>query len=378
MKKALVVLLVLTCLSAVAFAQMAALTALTVGGEVTYGMIYSSSSQFTDGWPNGHIGLTATVDKNNSAVMDFSWWNTAPTFANLPSYSTGKPMYTPDLELAYIKSDIGGALNLGSTVDPVLYAGLGVFDLPGYDMTQFGSERLAALGIDAGNADGEMGAEAGSQYGLVALDTNVMSMVHIVLAAGGDAFQTSGGQALIGTYGTVGPLSFEAGWTPRESKSGYVPVGVQYATTFGDIALTAMANAAFNLNSSSSLQGNKSNYSAGAKVVYQGNYTLDAAIITFQSKVSGDTTEKLTGDLMANLTPTFGVVASPYFNFDPKAKDAFDTFEVFAWTTFGATKVRVGYLYTVNDITDLQAGNDYAPSNNGHKGGIWVTVDYNF
>jgi len=331
--------------------------------------------------------------------VDFSWWNTAPTLLNstkygAASYSTGKTggpngaatstMYTPNLELAYVKSDIGGALGLPSTADPVLYGGLGVFDLPGYQITEFGSERIAAIGIDAGNADGIFGAEAGSQYGLVALDTNVMSMVHIVLASGGDAFQDGGGQALIGTYGAVGPLSFEAAWTPRESKNGFIPLGAQYTTKFGDILLTVMANASFNLNSSSSAAdstnaavGTKSNYAGGAQVVYQGMYRVDAAIITYQ-RTNGDLTEKLTGDVEINLTPTLGIVASPYFNFNPDAKDTFDTLEAFVWTSFGATKVRVGYLYMAGDATDLNAGANYAPSSNGNKGGLWVTVDYNF
>ncbi len=262
--------------------------------------------------------------------------------------------------------------NLGSMVDPVLYAGYGVFDLPGYQITQYGSERIAAAGIDNGTADGQFGAEAGDAYSLIALDTNVMSMVHIVLATSGTVLQSSGGEALIGAYGVVGPISFEAGWTPKNTQSGFVPLGVQYSAAMGDIALTAMFNFVYNANS-----GGKSHWSAGAKAVYQANYTIDAAIIQYTSAAANET-YKLTGDLMVNISPTFGIVASPYFNFDSAAKDAFDTLEVFAWTTFGATKLRVGYLYMAGDVTDLNAGADYAPSANNNKGGLFATVDYNF
>jgi len=386
MKKALVELLVLTCLAAAAFAD----TTLAYKGEVTYGLITNGTqSNTTDGWPNGYINFTLNADANNSAVVGFSWWNTIPTFANSgAAYASGKTggagefgftMYAPNLELAYIKSDIGGAMNMGDTVDPVLYAGWGVFDLPGYQVTQYGSERIAALGIDAGNADGIFGAEAGSQYGLAALDVNVMKMVHIVAAAAGNVYASGGGQALIGAYGAVGPLSFEGGWTMRNTASGFVPLGAQFATSFGDIALTAMANFVYNLNSNP--VGAAYNWSAGAKVVFMANYTVDFAVLSYitgTAAANPNTQQyKLTGDLMANFAPNLGVVVSPYLNFNSGA-DMFDTLELFVWTTFGATKLRVGYLYMAGAANDLNAGADYATGSNGAKGGFWFTVDYNF
>jgi len=381
MKKALVVLLALSFVAAAAFAD----TTLAYKGEITYGIITNGTqSNTTDGWPNGYVNFTLNADANNSAVVGLSWWNTIPTFGSAvygALYPTGKEgadlgMPVADLELAYIKSDIGGALSLGDTVDPVLYAGWGVFDLPGYAVTQYGSERIAAIGIDAGNADGIFGAEAGSGYGLAAVDVNVMQMVHIVAAAAGNVYASGGGQALIGAYGAVGPVSFEAGWAMRNTASGFIPLGAQFATSFGDIGVTAMANLTYNMNSgvTTALL-----WSAGAKVVFMANYTVDAAIISYiPSATATANALKLTGDLMANFTPSLGVVVSPYLNFDSAAKDMFDTLELFVWTTFGATKLRVGYLYMAGDVTDLNAGNDYAPGKNGLKGGFWFSVDYNF
>jgi len=381
MKKALVVLLVLTCLAAAAFAD----TTLKASGEVTYGLITNgTAANTTDGWPNGYVNFTASADANNSAVLGFSWWNN-PQFKN-PVDAGGTPSLVatygglplPNVELAYVKSDIGGALSLGDTVDPVLYAGFGVFDLPGYQITQYGSERIAAMGIDNGTADGEFGAEAGPGYSLAAVDVGVMKMVHIVAAAAGNVGQSGGGQALIGAYGGVGPISAEIGWDMKNSVSGYVPIGVQFASSFGDIALTAMANIQYNANSGAVTSVL---WSAGAKVAYQGNYTVDAAVIEYVTALTAanpNTAQyKLTGDVMANFTPTLGIVISPYLNFNSGA-DLFDTLEAFVWTSFGATKLRIGYLYMAGAANDLNAGPDYATAGNGNKGGVWFTVDYNF
>jgi len=293
--------------------------------------------------------------------------STAPAGAG----ETGQ-LGVPQVSNLYISTNVGGALGLdANTVAPVLYAGFGVFDLPGFGVTQYGPEPIAAIGIDNGTNNGEFGAAAGSGYGLIALDTKVANMVNIVLAASGTAFTAINQQALIGAYGTVGPVSFEAGWTAMRTKSGAIPLGVKFAMPMGDLSLTAMGQYVYALDSSL-----YSNWAAGVKVGYTANYTVDFALLSYQR---GTTTQiKATGDIMAQFAPNLGVVISPYLNFDSAAADMFDTLEAFVWVTFGATKVRVGYLYMANGTGDKDFGPDYGPSANGNLGGVWATVDLSF
>jgi len=377
MKKALVVLLAMTCLAGLAFADMAARPAITYGGEITYGFI-GNQNNTADGWPNGEINFTLPVDANNYVYLGLAGWQT------LPRFSTGAGLYgetgstiNPFTDAAYIqdlygRTDIGGVLGVDKMmVDPVLYGGFGVYDLPGYEVTEYGNERVAAIGIDNGAADGIFGNEAGSGYGLVALDTKIMGLVNVVLAASGTAFTQANQQSLVGLYGGVGPVSFEAGWALWNSDKGYVPVGLQYATTMGDIGLTVMANARLDMNPAA-----HSVVGAGAKVTYQ-IFRVDAAIITYYN-AANSMTAKLTGDLEAAFTPNVGIVISPYFNFNSQAKDAFDTLEAFLKLTFGAANVKIGYLYIAGDVTDLNAGPDYAPNSNINQGGIFLLTDFNF
>jgi len=364
MKKALVVLVVLTCLAGLAFAD----STVGVKGEFTYGFI-SNGSYSADGWGNQQFSITATVDKNIMAGVNI--------VGNLPKILAGgygKNLPSPQTSALYVKTDVGGALGLdANTIDPVLWAGYGVFDLPGYNLTQYGNDNTAAIGIDSGTNNGEFGAAAGSAFGLVGIDAKVMNMVNIVLAASGTAFTATQQQALIGAYGTVGPVSFEAGWTMRGTKSGAIPLGVKFAMPMGDLSLTAMGQYTYAVDSTL-----YSNWAAGVKVGYTPNYTVDASVYSFQRASDNANEIILAGDIMASFAPNLGVVISPNLNFDSGATDLFDTLEAFAWVTFGATKVRVGYLYMANGKGDKNIGADYAPSTNGALGGVWATVDLTF
>lgn len=376
----------MTCLAGLAFADMAARPPIAVSGEITYGFI-GNAANTADGWTNGEVNFTAPIDANNYVYLGIAGWQTLPRISGYAVAPSTTPTYgfengnttaaSNGADAAYLqdmygRTDIGGVLGVDKMmVDPVLYGGFGVYDLPAYDMTEWGSERIAAIGIDNGQADGIFGNEAGSGYGLIALDTKVMGMVNVVLAASGTAFTQSNQQSLVGLYGGVGPVSFEAGWTLYNSDKGYVPVGLMYSTSFGDIGFQATAQARLDLNPAA-----HSNMSAGAKVTYQ-IFRVDAAIITFYN-VSNSLTAKLTGDVEFNFTPMVNLTFSPYFNFDSNAADAFDTLEAFLKLTFGAANVKVGYLYMANGKGDLNAGNDYAPATNSNQGGIFVLTDFNY
>ncbi len=114
------------------------------------------------------------------------------------------------------------------TVDPVVYAGYGVFDLPGFGLTQYGPEPIAAMGVDNGYNDGMFGSEIGAGYGLIAMNTAIMGgLVNVALAASGTEFTTSHQQAMVGAWGTVGPVSYEVGWAQKGTVSGFFPVGLK-------------------------------------------------------------------------------------------------------------------------------------------------------
>ncbi len=153
-------------------------------------------------------------------------------------------MVAPNITNFFLKSDIGGILGLDTkTVDPVFYAGYGVFDLPGYGVTQYGPEPIAAMGVDNGYNDGMFGSEIGAGYPLVAVNTAIMGgLVNVAVAASGTAFTASHQQALVGAWGTVGPISYEVGWAQQGTASGFVPVGLKFSYTVGPVALAAMAS----------------------------------------------------------------------------------------------------------------------------------------
>jgi len=379
MRRNLLLGVMVAVLVAIALPAMAAPT-LTTNGEITYGFT-SNGTTTVDGWPNAYLNLTTTFDPNNSFVISF-YGNNLPKIGGVNvengalESSAGTGLSTPNstIEDIYAKTDIGGDLGLDTkTIDPVLYAGFGVYDLPDYNVTIDGPEGIAALGIDKGNADGIFGAEAGSAYGLISLDTNILNMVHVVVATSGTGFTATNNEGLLGLYGTVlGSLNFEAGWAPHNSASGYIPLGLQYTYKMGDLALTGMAQYVANLNTNG-----VSNWAAGLKAVYMGSYTIDFAVLSYEPAYEPATAAvKALGDIQVNVTPNAGIVLSPLFNFDPNAATAFDSAEMFVWYKFGSVTTRLGYDYETNGAHFL-GFNDYSVSN-GTNGGVWLTVDLSF
>ncbi len=123
-----------------------------------------------------------------------------------------------------------------------------------------------------------------------------------------------------------------------------------------------------------------SNWAAGLKASYQGNYTVDAAVLSYEPSYETTTAAvKLVGDVQAAIVPNvLGVVVSPWMNFDPNAASVFDSLEAFAWCKVGSTTLRAGYLYTTTGLHNLGNPTNYAPSSNNGNGGVWVTADLAF
>ncbi|HET6486118.1 MAG TPA: hypothetical protein VFH83_06845, partial [Spirochaetia bacterium] len=316
--------IVAAVLFVVALPAMAA-TTVGIAGEVTYGAITNGTAA-SDAWVNAYMNITGTLDPNNSIELALQGTN-MPTILGTGA-ETGQ-MVAPNITNLFLKSDLAGDFGLDpKTVDPVLYAGYGVFDLPGYGLTQYGPEPIAAVGVDNGYNDGMFGSEIGAGYGLIAMNTAIMGgLVNVALAASGTELRSSHQQALVGAWGAVGPVSYEVGWAQRGTASGYVPVGLKFSYTVGPVALAAMGNYLQNLNT-----GGISNWSAGAQAVLMSNYTVDFSVMSYQPAYEPTVSAmKGTGDVIVNITSNFGALASVYLNFDPNAASAFDTLEVSAW-----------------------------------------------
>jgi len=356
-------------------------TTLGASGEVTYGIIGNGTTA-ADGWVNAYMNLNATIDANNTVVLGLQDTNMPTVLGKATALTTAgnTGQAVPPLDVNfYLKSDIAGDLGLDAkTIDPVLYGGYGVFDLPDYNVTQYGTEGIAAMGVDNGYADGIFGAEIGAGYGMIALNTTVLNMVNIMAGVAGTAFTapsaTNKPQAMVGAYTTIGPIQAEAGWAMQGTTSGFIPIGLKFNYTMGSVALAAMGQYVVNANTNG-----VSNWAAGAAVTYASNYTIDYAVLSYEPGYEPTVAAlKGTGDIIVNITPTLGVIGSVFMNFDPNAAAAFDTFEASAWAKFGAAKVRLGYFYDSTGLHNLGGPVLNAPGDNALNGGIFLTTDLTF
>ncbi len=203
MKRILLTSLVAGALVALALPVMAAPT-LSTNGEVTYGIIGNGTSA-SDAWVNSYATLTTSFDPNNFFVISL-YNNNLPRIFNTGNPENGSLLnaFNTTVQDLYLKTDVAGSLGFDpKIVDPVIYGGFGVYDLPDYNVTINGAEGIAALGIDKGNADGIFGAEAGSAYGLLSLDTKIANLVNVVVAASGTAFTAANQEALVGAYSSI-------------------------------------------------------------------------------------------------------------------------------------------------------------------------------
>ena len=166
----------------VALPAMAA-TTLGVNGELTYGLTTNGTAT-TDAFSNAYINFTMTVDANNSVVLEL-FTNKLPTIANADGSYAGSVVGAVEqigVPLFYWKSDLAGAMMMDpKTIDPQLFFGFGNATTPGYGVTDYGIEDIAALGI-GGEASG-MNAAEGAPYPYIALNTSVMGMMESTVMA---------------------------------------------------------------------------------------------------------------------------------------------------------------------------------------------------
>ncbi len=128
--------------------------------------------------------------------------------------------------------------------------------------------------------------------------------------------------------------------------------------------------------------GGVSNWAAGAQATFMSNYTVDFSVLSYAAGATytGTATQDLkgTGDVIINITPKLGALASVYLNLDSNGAGVFDTLEASVWYMMGSAKLRVGYLYGTTGTNSLGTPALNAPSNNNGKGGIYMTADMAF
>jgi len=356
----------------VALPAMAA-TTLGVSGEVTYGLTTNGTAT-ADSFGNSYINFNLTVDPNNVVVIEL--------FANkLPTILTASGGYGSELiatPVVALKSDLGAVLGMDpKSVDPVLYAGFGNATLPGYGVTDYGIENIAGLGI--GGEGSGMNAAEGTPYPYLALNTSVAGMVNILVGASSTAFGGANQQAVLGAYGVIGPVSVEAAYlldsaNPGAAK-GLIAAAALVNYKMGDLALNGTAQIVDHL----ALTQANFFWSAGVSASFQGNYGGGVSVANFfpaDQPVNGAL--KLTANVDLTFVKNLGVNVGTLFNLDSTAgTSVFDSLDASAWTTFGPTKLRVGYLYVATTANALAAALN-APNNNGGKGGLYLTADLAF
>jgi len=360
---------ILAVVLVVALPAMAA-TTLGVNGELTYGLTTNGTAT-TDAFSNAYINFTMTVDANNSVVLEL-FTNKLPTIANADGSYAGSVVGAVEqigVPLFYWKSDLAGAMMMDpKTIDPQLYFGFGNATTPGYGVTDYGIEDIAALGI-GGEASG-MNAAEGTPYPYIALNTSVMGMVNILVGASSTAFGNAKQQAVAGAYTVLGPVSLEASYA-LDGTSGDIGVGALVNYKMGDLALNGTAQFVDKLGLSTA----GIFYSAGVSASYQGNYGGGFSIVNFyptDNPTNGAL--KATANVDLTFVKNLGVNIGTMSN----AGSVFDTLDASAWTTFGPAKVRVGYLMGATTANNLGTPALNAATNNGGKGGVYITGDLSF
>jgi len=360
----------------IALPAMAA-TTLGVNGELTYGLTTNGTAT-ADAFSNAFINFTMTVDPNNSVVLEL-FANKLPTIANANGSSVGSGATAVEqiaVPLFYWKSDLAGAMMMDpKTIDPQLYFGFGNATTPGYGVTDYGIEDIAALGI-GGEASG-MNAAEGAPYPYIALNTSVMGMVNVLLGTSSTAFGSANQQAVVGAYTTLGPVSIEASYSLDATKGADIAAGALLNYKMGDLALNATAQFVDKL----ALTAANIFYSAGVSASYQGNYGGGFSIVNFYPADAGTAGAlKATANVDLTFVKNLGVNIGTMWNFDTAtaATSVFDTLDASAWTTFGPAKVRVGYLYGSTTGVPLGTPALNAATNNGNNGGVYITGDLSF
>lgn len=331
--KKLVVFMVAIAMVVIALPVMAQ-SKVTLTGNLTYGAVFGTT--VVNGFGDSKIDLAAQVDANNSFYAEL-WGNGLATSKVSVNGVTATDSW--GVGALYLKSDIGGVFGLGSMVDPVLYAGLGAATMPGYGVTGYGFENIAGLGL--GGEGAGLNASETTVMPYMALNIGIASMVNLLVGVNPLSF-TSGNatQAVVGAYGTVGPVQAEVGLVGNGAAgltNGDLAAGALFDYTVSSIELKVTGQIVAGLAS-----GANTTYSAGLSANFMSLATLAGSIVGATTPTSGLTK----GTIELDLTPfTFGGInAATAMNFASGAPSLFDTWDISAYVNLGKALFRVGYI----------------------------------
>jgi hypothetical protein len=358
--KKFTVLAVLALMVAVAMPVVA--TDLSWKGEFTYGSI-TDFTNAESAYGNAYYTLVGHIDDFNTinARIAAAFTNVA-VVSVLDSSGTAQTVnaFNAYLNKFYLDTDIGKALKL-----PIgLVTSMGWLDptFTNYDPSGYGNEGVA--GFDPGTRD--------SAKILVTI-----APVNVMLAFSPNSnalpLSTVNPLVLLDVYGAFGPISASAGWyaTALGATNGLGKLGlaVAFSQAFGDLTPTVDLEGYYDLTAPAA---KALGYGAGVKVAYTTMVSAAVAIDGWDAPGL----DALSANVGFVPVKTFGADVGFKMNLATGASDF--GLDISAWTLFGVSKLRVGYLYSSTTGADGY-GSLNAPTAAGLKnGGLYFTMDVDF
>ncbi|MGA2974067.1 MAG: hypothetical protein ABSF77_02030 [Spirochaetia bacterium] len=355
--KRITLLAVLALMVAVALPVMA--VDLTWTGELTYGAITDGTTA-VDAYSNAYLDAKAVVDPNNTIYANLlgAFAGTGlPDVVDLSGTITVLSAFSGYFNVFYLTSDIGKIFGLNG-ITAVATVGWLEPSATSYSLTTEGYESIMAYdpwGVSHDTAEVVVGFGA---------PLNLQVFVSPIDST--DQSQPFSPQFIVNAYGGMGPINYSvayeswsktAGWT---SFMGAVGAAVKYSQAFGDITPAVNAEVSYDLTSSTLSIG----------------YAASVAYTTLiKVAFGGVATTAGLGNLsiQADLVPMKGLGVDVYAFYTPAATTQFSV-DGSVWYLFGATKLRVGYVYGSSPI----GGPSAAPANVAPNGGVYALVDLTF
>lgn len=325
-------------------------TTFKFSGELTYGVI-TDFTQSNPAYGNAFLTFNAKVDPNNNIYATLATALQGASQSVLTSLSGTTATFnafTTYMSDFHGVSDVGAVLGWKANgFDPVVYFGWTDLTAVTHGVSGYGYEAVAAF--DPGTSD------------TFAIDFNFGSFATLRFDTNPRSPTTVANHFLTDLYGTAGPLSWSAVyWTNnRTDMTGLLGGDLGYNLTVGGVGLGLNAQAKYDF-----ANANGWGYGVGMKATW-------ATILTLGLGFAGSSTGLGNFGLNANVVPIAGLGVDLGTSFALGA-GALNGIDISAWKTFGAGKLRLGYLFTTTN-----SGLLYGPASLPN-GGAYASFDITY
>jgi len=355
--KRITLLAVLALMVALAVPVMA--TDFTWSGELTYGAI-TDGANVVDAYGNAFIAVKAAADANNTfnATLSSAYSGTGQSVAvDLAGGATVLKAFGTYASVIDFASDLGKIMNLPFG----LVATLGWFEPAGtsYSVTGYGYESLIAFDPTGASHDA---------FQLIAtFDTVNVQLAMEPVSSTLAKVQFAPQITVFDVYGVFGPIKASVAYTSngKTDYMGKAGASVTWTQAMGDLTPAVNAEFAYDLAS-----GAKNPWTIGVGV--NAAYTT---LITVGLSTSINGAGLGNFGINLGLVPMTGIgidVASS-LNMASNAANILNGIDVSGTYKFGASKVRVGYLYETVKGFNYNAPADFPPN-----GGLYASWDLTF